>query len=248
MPDRLVDLARLALLAASPDDTAQLARALALLLIPGDTLLLSGDLGAGKTTLVRSLVRASGCQSPVSSPTFVIAHEHTRDGAPPIVHIDAYRLDPDADLALIGWDRLAAPDTTLLIEWPQRLAASPATQDRLTGPRTGTLTLAHAGSTSRIITLDAPPAWTRRSAWHALADLARQMHVPTDVADTHTATHDTPPRTATTCPITGRPVPADSPTWPFADERARMADLYRWFSGSYTITRPVEQRDLDLTD
>ena len=52
-------------------------------------------------------------------------------------------------------------------------------------------------------------------------------------------------REATRCPVTGSTVPGDSPTWPFADERARMADLYRWMHESYTITREMKDADLE---
>ena len=57
-----------------------------------------------------------------------------------------------------------------------------------------------------------------------------------------------PQREATTCPTTGRPVPADSPTWPFATEQARMADLYKWFTGQHAISRSVEESDLEETE
>jgi endogenous inhibitor of DNA gyrase (YacG/DUF329 family) len=52
-------------------------------------------------------------------------------------------------------------------------------------------------------------------------------------------------RAATTCPVTGQRVAPDCPTWPFANERARMADLHKWFSGQHVISRPLEQADLE---
>ena len=74
--------------------------ALAKILTTGDLLVLTGALGAGKTTLTRGLGNALGLQSRVSSPTFVIArtHKRTNEQLPPLVHVDAYRLGSAAEL------------------------------------------------------------------------------------------------------------------------------------------------------
>ncbi|MEZ0092120.1 tRNA (adenosine(37)-N6)-threonylcarbamoyltransferase complex ATPase subunit type 1 TsaE [Streptacidiphilus sp. EB129] len=96
----------------------QLGRALAALLRPGDLVLLSGELGAGKTTLTRGLGEGLGVRGAVTSPTFVIARVHPSLGAgPALVHVDAYRLgggldqmeDLDLDVSL--------PDSVVVVEW-----------------------------------------------------------------------------------------------------------------------------------
>ena len=77
-----------------PDATEALGAGLAALLEPGDVVVLRGDLGAGKTTLVRAAARALGVEGPVTSPTFAIAN--TYQGRVPVAHLDAWRLgDPD---------------------------------------------------------------------------------------------------------------------------------------------------------
>src|SRR5687767_8811200 len=77
----------------TPERMRELGRRLAALLRPGDLVLLSGELGAGKTTLTRGLGEGLGVRGAVTSPTFVIARVHPSlvDG-PPLVHVDAYRL------------------------------------------------------------------------------------------------------------------------------------------------------------
>lgn len=84
-------------------------------------LLLSGDLGAGKTTFVRGLARGLGCdERGVASPTFTLRMDHagaTRD----LAHIDAWRIGPD-DLSSIGWHDLASSHAVVALEWPERLA------------------------------------------------------------------------------------------------------------------------------
>ncbi|MET0388804.1 MAG: tRNA (adenosine(37)-N6)-threonylcarbamoyltransferase complex ATPase subunit type 1 TsaE [Polyangiales bacterium] len=104
-------------------DTARLGRALARVLTAGELLLLEGSLGAGKTCLVRFIVRALGvpADQPVTSPTFEILHEFR--GHIPIVHADLYRLDPSEPLEELGLlDRIGG-DAVVLIEWGERFAA-----------------------------------------------------------------------------------------------------------------------------
>ncbi|KMO99373.1 ATP-binding protein [Streptomyces roseus] len=96
----------------------ELGRTLAGLLRPGDLVLLTGELGAGKTTLTRGLGEGLGVRGAVTSPTFVIARVHpSLSGGPALVHVDAYRLgggldemeDLDLDVSL--------PESVVVVEW-----------------------------------------------------------------------------------------------------------------------------------
>ncbi len=104
----------------SEQETAALAKQLAPDLAAGDVLLLSGDLGAGKTAFVRGLAEGLGIDpAEVSSPTFTLVHEY-RGGRLTLYHADLYRLDR-ASTDDLGLDELGVDDGVLAIEWPDRL-------------------------------------------------------------------------------------------------------------------------------
>jgi tRNA threonylcarbamoyladenosine biosynthesis protein TsaE len=102
---------------AAPAETEAVAAELAARLLPGDVVLVSGDLGAGKTTFVRGACRALGVTAAVTSPSFTIARRY--DGMLPISHLDLYRLGDlaDEDPALLA-DELA-DDRIAFVEWPE---------------------------------------------------------------------------------------------------------------------------------
>ncbi|MFG0305253.1 MAG: tRNA (adenosine(37)-N6)-threonylcarbamoyltransferase complex ATPase subunit type 1 TsaE [Phycisphaerales bacterium JB040] len=217
-------------------ETEALGRELATLLRAGDIVRLEGDLGAGKTTLVRAVANALGADAGlVSSPTYVFMHVYPvrRDDEPDghpgrigsVVHVDCYRMSSGEDLDTIGWDAAMDDDAVALIEWPERVG------EALDESACATVRLEHAGEDAqderRLATIQLPDTWAARAGIDALR-LAGVGGRPD-----------------TTCPVTGDHVPGDSPTWPFASERAQMADLYKWFSGQHTISRPLEQRDLE---
>ena len=109
---------------ASPGDTERLGRAVGERLRPGDVVVLSGPLGAGKTVLARGIGSGLGVRGPVTSPTFVIAREHPAlpgGRGVPLVHVDAYRLGGMAELDDLDLDTdlLAA---AVVVEWGEGLA------------------------------------------------------------------------------------------------------------------------------
>ena len=113
----------------SEDETAGVARELAATLKAGDVVLLSGNLGAGKTAFVRGLALGLGIDpEEVSSPTFTLVHEY-RGGRLTLYHADLYRLERIATEDL-GLEEMGIADGVLAIEWPDRLAhALPGARD-----------------------------------------------------------------------------------------------------------------------
>ncbi|CAD6004292.1 tRNA (adenosine(37)-N6)-threonylcarbamoyltransferase complex ATPase subunit type 1 TsaE [Agreia sp. COWG] len=101
---------------ATPDEMVLFAERVAELLSAGDVVLLTGELGAGKTTFTRGLGRALGVRGAVTSPTFVLARTHPRlDSAePPLVHVDAYRLASAVELDDLDIDFARS---IVVIEW-----------------------------------------------------------------------------------------------------------------------------------
>ena len=101
----------------SPEATEAVGERLAGELRPGDVVLVSGDLGAGKTTLIRGICRGLGVTDPVTSPTFTIGQRYR--GRVPVSHLDLYRLDDlgEEDPGLL--DDYLTPDAVALVEWPQ---------------------------------------------------------------------------------------------------------------------------------
>jgi tRNA threonylcarbamoyladenosine biosynthesis protein TsaE len=79
---------------------------------------LSGELGAGKTTLARAICRGYGVRESVTSPTFTLVHQYDAPRSP-VYHVDLYRLADPRDLTNLGWDDLLAEEALVLIEWPE---------------------------------------------------------------------------------------------------------------------------------
>ena len=128
---------------ASEAETRALAARLAATLPAGSVLLLSGDLGAGKTAFVRGLAEGLGLDAEeVTSPTFTLVHEY-RGGRLPLVHVDLYRLDA-ADLDEIGLDPDLAAAGIVAVEWPERLTRAV--------PGALVVAIQDAGGDARVIT------------------------------------------------------------------------------------------------
>lgn len=102
----------------SADETVELGRQIASKLSPKATILLIGNLGAGKTTLTQGIVEGLGVatRDQVASPTFTLIHEY----GPRVYHIDLYRLDTEAEVATLGLDDLFDREAIVLIEWGER--------------------------------------------------------------------------------------------------------------------------------
>ena len=103
-------------------DTVEVGRKLVRLLKPPQFLLLRGDLGTGKTTLVKGIAQALDAAEPdeVTSPTFTLLHEYegSFDGKPvKLYHLDVYRLESERQLETLGLDELLTPDALVLVEW-----------------------------------------------------------------------------------------------------------------------------------
>ena len=130
---------------AGPEETEALGARLAAHLRPGDVVLVSGELGSGKTTFVRGAARALGVGDPVTSPTFSIGHRYRGEGVT-VSHLDLYRLagladeDPGLLSDYLGDGRIA------FVEWPE------AGEADLPGVRLR-ITLVHAGGDRRTVTV-----------------------------------------------------------------------------------------------
>jgi tRNA threonylcarbamoyladenosine biosynthesis protein TsaE len=105
----------------SPEETIALGRELASLLAPPKLVLLRGDLGAGKTTLVKGIAEGfqAASQEDVTSPTFTLVHEY-RGPQANLYHIDLYRIDTPRELETLGLDDLISENSILLIEWGEK--------------------------------------------------------------------------------------------------------------------------------
>ena len=109
----------------SSTGTVAIGRKLAELLTPPRLMILRGDLGAGKTTLVKGIAAALGAAEPdeVTSPTFTLVHEYSgsQNGKPvKLLHLDLYRLDAERQLESLGLEEMQTPDAIVLVEWGEK--------------------------------------------------------------------------------------------------------------------------------
>jgi len=156
----------LALATSSAGATRELAAAVATGCVPGDVLLLTGDLGAGKTTFAQGFGRALGIAEPVTSPTFTLVRQYEvvpgPSGVRTLLHADVYRLDRLAEIADLGLGQLVEDGGVALVEWGD--AAAPVLGD---GALALTLAADPDDDDGRRITVTADgPAWADR--WDAL--------------------------------------------------------------------------------
>ena len=132
-------------------DTIDVGRKLARLLKPPQLLLLRGDLGTGKTTLVKGIAQALDAAEPeeVTSPTFTLIHEYdgSRDGKPiKLYHLDVYRLESERQLETLGLEELLTPDALVLVEWGEKFKS-------IRKRATGEIAIVSEGGDARKITV-----------------------------------------------------------------------------------------------
>ncbi|HUJ09782.1 MAG TPA: tRNA (adenosine(37)-N6)-threonylcarbamoyltransferase complex ATPase subunit type 1 TsaE [Verrucomicrobiae bacterium] len=104
----------------SVEETFAVGERLATQLQPGNVLGLSGELGAGKTSLVKGIARGLGISQEVTSPTFTLIHEHS-GGRLPLFHIDLYRLETSGQALAIGIEDYLNPSGVTVIEWAEKV-------------------------------------------------------------------------------------------------------------------------------
>ena len=107
----------------SPEETIAVGRELASLLAPPKLVVLTGDLGAGKTTLVKGIAQGfqAAAEEDVTSPTFTLIHEY-RGPSATLYHIDLYRIDTPRELDTLALDDLMTENSVLLIEWGEKFS------------------------------------------------------------------------------------------------------------------------------
>ena len=132
-------------------DTIEVGRKLAGLLKPPQLLILRGDLGTGKTTLVKGIAQALDAAEAdeVTSPTFTLVHEYdgTQGGkAVKLFHLDVYRLEGERQLETLGLDELLTPDALVLVEWGEKFKS-------IRKKATGEIAITSAGGDARKITV-----------------------------------------------------------------------------------------------
>jgi len=133
---------------ASPAETEALAARLAVELVPGDVVTVSGELGSGKTTFVRGACRALGVTAPVTSPTYTIGHRYRGD--PDVTHLDLYRF---STVSQAEWGDLEPyfEDAIAFVEWPEAAAGG-------LPPVRLAVRLEHVDAERRRVRLDGPDA------------------------------------------------------------------------------------------
>jgi len=155
---------RLVLSTGSAEETQNIGEGLAQMLGSRDVVSLTGDLGAGKTTLVQGLARGLGVTEPVLSPTFTLIREY-QGTVLPIYHLDVYRLERLQDVVDLGFDEILDQEAIVLIEWGDAIEwLLPQTYLQVE------LTLPEERPTRRISLSGRGPSWAAR--WERLEQLA----------------------------------------------------------------------------
>jgi tRNA threonylcarbamoyladenosine biosynthesis protein TsaE len=148
----------------SADETRLLGERLGAILVPGDVVALTGDLGAGKTTFVQGAARGLGYEGPVTSPTFTLLKEYP--GRLPIYHLDVYRRERVQDVLDLGFEELVDQGGVVFVEWGDAIEMLLPT-DHLQVD----LTMPEEGDSRRLEIL-----WTGKSWSDRVGDLGDVVH------------------------------------------------------------------------
>ena len=147
---------RLVIRTATADDTRSVGAGLAPILRPHDVVVLTGELGAGKTTLVQGIAHGLGATEHVASPTFTLVREYIT-GRVPLAHVDLYRLEREQDVIDLALDELDDGERVLLVEWGDPVA------DLLADERLRIeLTTESTGVARCIVITSTGPSWDER--------------------------------------------------------------------------------------
>ena len=160
-------------LAPTPQDMQRLGAALGQVLRPGDTVLLGGDLGAGKTTFTQGLAGALGVTGPVTSPTFVLVHSYRTHAGCDLLHADVWRLEQLQEVIDLAIPEMLDEGAAAVVEWGE-LAAPALASDCLhigidfepeeRGPSSNHSHRADAGGCRRLVFRPIGRSWQQRSA------------------------------------------------------------------------------------
>jgi tRNA threonylcarbamoyladenosine biosynthesis protein TsaE len=140
----------------SAAETVELGRKIGGALKGGEVFALVGNLGTGKTHLIKGIALGLGAEDSdqVSSPTFVLVNEYFgRDGQVHIYHVDAYRLETKTEFEALGFDEYCRPDSVVLVEWADKVTAALDSYECIQ------VRLEHAGQDRRKIVVKNPPAY-----------------------------------------------------------------------------------------
>lgn len=131
----------------SVEETFEIGKKIGQLLKPEKVVCLTGNLGSGKTTLIKGIAAGAGAKNPhlVNSPTFVMVNEY--QGRFTIFHIDAYRINSIAEFEALGFSDFISPESVVIIEWADKVS------DALKGLDCISIQMRHNGQNSRAITL-----------------------------------------------------------------------------------------------
>lgn len=230
-------VATLTLHSEDPLQTEAFGAALGQLLLGGEVVALSGELGAGKTCFVRGIASGLGVDdTEISSPTFVICVIH-HGSRLDLAHLDAWRLTSEEDLESIGFEELRSRDDLVCaVEWPERLgAALPTPAIRVT---------IHHGDTVRddasVVERVSSAAEDDDERSSESASELRTIEVTADPAFIERFRRRT---LADPCRTCGRETRIASRSAPFCSERCRLADLGAWFNESRRIAGGDEPSD-----
>ena len=137
----------------SPDETIEFGRKFGSQLKGGEIIGICGQLGSGKTHLIKGIAAGAGAKDcrDVNSPTFVIVNEYI--GKLDIYHIDAYRLDSVTEFEMLGFDDFCYPDSVVLVEWVDKIESALQSVDYIR------IELEHAGESQREIHIDNIPQY-----------------------------------------------------------------------------------------